>query len=433
MLAWTYQSLSLAAQRGVTDIDGCTPLLMSWIYKRFFEWCPPDRGVYQYPLFASRAGISMGPGSCVGGFPSTGYGSTRIYDDPALQALCLPWFCEEEEWGTWLSAISLLCFNIFRFYHIDWVKRQFNGEQQVPDTPRFEPDRQITVYHTFDTRLTLEYYYWWRGACRVRHLSGQEVLDDLRLAELPPDIQPTTSQPRDDLALPRGVPDRRRRAREGRDDTRRPAQRDRGHKERRPGEPDKEASPLPPPPPPSHGVWHASGSGGAQPLGDWDISPPGWHEGGPSGTYQEKEEMLDEILLDDAFPLHTVAPVTMDHIVEQFCTIREVGIGDYQHASSLTQTSSWIPQISPASASSFGAAVRPGSRTRCRPPMTTLHQYATGPPSSGAQPYHAPPPQQPATPTPPAGDSRPSRSQRQTQAPPCGTGHMRHYQDPHHR
>ncbi|QHN97794.1 uncharacterized protein DS421_18g630460 [Arachis hypogaea] len=29
VLAWTYQSLSLAAQRGVTYIAGCTPLLMS--------------------------------------------------------------------------------------------------------------------------------------------------------------------------------------------------------------------------------------------------------------------------------------------------------------------------------------------------------------------------------------------------------------------
>ncbi|XP_015943712.1 serine/threonine-protein phosphatase 7 long form homolog [Arachis duranensis] len=29
VLAWTYQSLSLAAQRGVTDIVGCTPWLMS--------------------------------------------------------------------------------------------------------------------------------------------------------------------------------------------------------------------------------------------------------------------------------------------------------------------------------------------------------------------------------------------------------------------
>ncbi|QHO06709.1 uncharacterized protein DS421_14g457120 [Arachis hypogaea] len=52
VLAWTYQSLFLAAQWGVTDIAGCTPLLMSWIYQRFPQWCPPDRSVYQYPLVA---------------------------------------------------------------------------------------------------------------------------------------------------------------------------------------------------------------------------------------------------------------------------------------------------------------------------------------------------------------------------------------------
>ncbi|XP_016196116.1 serine/threonine-protein phosphatase 7 long form homolog [Arachis ipaensis] len=52
VLTWTYQSLSLAAQQGIMDIAGCTPLLMSWIYHRFFQWCPPDRGVYQYPLAA---------------------------------------------------------------------------------------------------------------------------------------------------------------------------------------------------------------------------------------------------------------------------------------------------------------------------------------------------------------------------------------------
>ncbi|RYQ92572.1 hypothetical protein Ahy_B09g098797 [Arachis hypogaea] len=241
----------------------------------------------------------------------------RVYDDPAMQALCPPWFCEEEEWGTWLSVVPLLCFNIVRFHHVDRVKRQFNGEQQVPGIPvnldryltttgrgedvwwslklkewydrwhqRFDPGHRITVHHTFDTRPTLEYYDWWRGACRVRHLSGQEVLEDPRLAKLPPDVQPTASQSKDNLAYPRGVPDRSRRARKGRDDTRRPARRDRGHRERRPGVPsdeeaeyahqeehgdiaqDREASPPPPPPPPSHGAWHASGSGGQQPLGD---------------------------------------------------------------------------------------------------------------------------------------------------------------------
>ncbi|RYR07195.1 hypothetical protein Ahy_B05g074511 [Arachis hypogaea] len=148
VLAWTYQSLCLAAQRGVTDIAGCTPLLMSWIYQRFFQWCPRGRGVYQYPLAAkypnisflfhvklcywwacsSRVGTSTRPESCSIGFPSIGYGSMRVYDDLVLQDLCPLWFREEAEWGTWLLAVSIVCFNIVRFHHVDRVKRQFNGE-----------------------------------------------------------------------------------------------------------------------------------------------------------------------------------------------------------------------------------------------------------------------------------------------------------------
>ncbi|RYR05468.1 hypothetical protein Ahy_B06g085333 [Arachis hypogaea] len=141
-------------------------------------------------------------------------------------------FDEEEEWGTWLSTVPLVCFNIVRFHHVDRVKRKFNGEQQVLGTPvnldryltttgrgedvwwperlqqwyddwtqRLDPGRRITVHHTFDTRPTREYYNWWRGACLVWHLLGKEVLEDPRLVELPPDVQPTASQPRDVLTL----------------------------------------------------------------------------------------------------------------------------------------------------------------------------------------------------------------------------------------
>ncbi|QHN76780.1 uncharacterized protein DS421_19g646920 [Arachis hypogaea] len=138
VLVWMYQSLSLAAQRDVTDINGCTPLLMSWIYQRFPQWCPPDRGVYQYPLATRLVRLPQ---------QSRDQHEARVlrwrvsldrlrfdefawkvYDDPALQALCPPWFREEEEWGTWLSAVPLLCFNIVRFHHVDRVKQQFIGE-----------------------------------------------------------------------------------------------------------------------------------------------------------------------------------------------------------------------------------------------------------------------------------------------------------------
>ncbi|QHO28807.1 uncharacterized protein DS421_7g219900 [Arachis hypogaea] len=50
-------------------------------------------------------------------------------DQHEAKALCPPWFLEEEEWGTWLSVVPLVCFNIVQFYQVDRVKRQFNGEQ----------------------------------------------------------------------------------------------------------------------------------------------------------------------------------------------------------------------------------------------------------------------------------------------------------------
>ncbi|QHO18546.1 uncharacterized protein DS421_11g321430 [Arachis hypogaea] len=364
VLAWTYKSLSLVAQRGVTDITGCTPLLMSWIYQRFPQWCLPNRGVYQYPLAASREEISMRPGSCVRGFPFTGYISTSSRGESMMTLLCRlcvrHGFVRRRSGGHGCQPSPIV------LQYRPFSPRR-SGETAVQWRARFEPGRRITVQHTFDTRPTLEYYDWWRGAFRVRHLSGQQVLEDPRLAELPADVQPTASQPRDNLALPCGMPDRRRCVTEGRDDIRRPARRERDHRERQPDEPvrrdrarprqvgvgiesdeeaeyahqeehgnipvDKEPSPPSPPPHPSHGAWHSSGSGGAQPLGDWDIPPPGWHEGGPSGTHQEEDDMLDEILLGDAFDLHTVAPPQMDRLAAHFRTVREVGIGDYQHAS----------------------------------------------------------------------------------------------------
>ncbi|MED6212009.1 hypothetical protein PIB30_079035 [Stylosanthes scabra] len=50
---------------------------------------------------------------------------------------------------------------------------------------------------------TLEYFTWWLDACRHRHLSRADALDDPRLNDLPDDIPQTTSQPRD--ALPPGL------------------------------------------------------------------------------------------------------------------------------------------------------------------------------------------------------------------------------------
>ncbi|KAL4337994.1 hypothetical protein AHAS_Ahas12G0165800 [Arachis hypogaea] len=44
---------------GSMDIAGCTPLLMSWIYQRFSQWCPPERGIYMYPMTARLVGLQQ--------------------------------------------------------------------------------------------------------------------------------------------------------------------------------------------------------------------------------------------------------------------------------------------------------------------------------------------------------------------------------------
>ncbi|RYR35177.1 hypothetical protein Ahy_A10g050308 [Arachis hypogaea] len=122
--------------------------MISWIYQRFSQWCPPDRGVYQlvrlpqqsrdqHETRVLRWRVSIDRLR----FDEFAW---RVYDDSAMQTLCPPWFREEEEWGTWLSAAPLLCFNIVRFYHVDRVKQQFNGEQQVPGTP-VNLDRYLTT------------------------------------------------------------------------------------------------------------------------------------------------------------------------------------------------------------------------------------------------------------------------------------------------
>ncbi|MED6161052.1 hypothetical protein PIB30_057141 [Stylosanthes scabra] len=53
MLAWTYRSLCNAARRARTNVVGCTPLLISWIYHKFLRFCPRTVGLTAWPL-ASR-------------------------------------------------------------------------------------------------------------------------------------------------------------------------------------------------------------------------------------------------------------------------------------------------------------------------------------------------------------------------------------------
>ncbi|MED6219368.1 hypothetical protein PIB30_035183 [Stylosanthes scabra] len=68
---------------------------------------------------------------------------------------------------------------------------------------------------------TQEYMEWWERSCRRRYLSVDPVLHDPWGVQLPDDVPPATTQPRDDLVLPQDAPARGRRARQQRPDVRR--------------------------------------------------------------------------------------------------------------------------------------------------------------------------------------------------------------------
>ncbi|MED6175959.1 hypothetical protein PIB30_083260 [Stylosanthes scabra] len=41
----------------------------------------------------------------------------------------------EEEQMTWQAVVPIVCFMYARMHHADRVKRQFGGEQQIPEDP----------------------------------------------------------------------------------------------------------------------------------------------------------------------------------------------------------------------------------------------------------------------------------------------------------
>ncbi|RYQ91645.1 hypothetical protein Ahy_B09g097632 [Arachis hypogaea] len=124
---------------------------MSWVYHRFLQWCLPERQVFMYPmalrlpLFISFSCLEFvthydilviglthqsrdqHETSPLMAFIARSFVWTP-YDDPALQAMCPPWFIDEAEWGTWLTVVPFVCFNIVEFHQVDRVKRQFNRE-----------------------------------------------------------------------------------------------------------------------------------------------------------------------------------------------------------------------------------------------------------------------------------------------------------------
>ncbi|MED6206267.1 hypothetical protein PIB30_024992 [Stylosanthes scabra] len=56
-------------------------------------------------------------------------------DDPQWEALRPAWMLTEEEQMTWQAVVPIVCFMYSRMHHVDRVKRQFGGEQQIPEDP----------------------------------------------------------------------------------------------------------------------------------------------------------------------------------------------------------------------------------------------------------------------------------------------------------
>ncbi|MED6187066.1 hypothetical protein PIB30_072885 [Stylosanthes scabra] len=111
----------MAADRGTTDIAGCVPLIMSWIYQRFPTFCPEARDVIAFPLVSRHM--------------LTGYRQMNRdsherrmfaftpYDDQAWDALRPAWMLTVEEQLTWRAAVPIVCFMFVQMHHVDRVKR----------------------------------------------------------------------------------------------------------------------------------------------------------------------------------------------------------------------------------------------------------------------------------------------------------------------
>ncbi|MED6161264.1 hypothetical protein PIB30_059132 [Stylosanthes scabra] len=58
------------------------------------------------------------------------------YEDQAWDALRPVWMLTDVEQLTWHAAVPIVCFMFVRMHHVDKVKRQLGGEQQIPEDPR---------------------------------------------------------------------------------------------------------------------------------------------------------------------------------------------------------------------------------------------------------------------------------------------------------
>ncbi|MED6162652.1 hypothetical protein PIB30_072583 [Stylosanthes scabra] len=85
------------------------------------------------------------------------------------------------------------------------------GPNRAVCTPTREHQIQI-VYTPYTDWPTKEYMDWWVVACRRQFLSEDHMLHDPRSVQLPDDVPPTVTQPRDQIVLPHDAPAHGRRA-----------------------------------------------------------------------------------------------------------------------------------------------------------------------------------------------------------------------------
>ncbi|RYR12095.1 hypothetical protein Ahy_B04g069621 isoform B [Arachis hypogaea] len=145
LLCHTYHSLCTATSRNVTDIAGCMPLLVSWIYHRFPCFSPTGYDVVRFPLASKYMKVLAGLAQ-----QSIDRHDGRIlslrrridaltfeqfhctpYDDVELCQIAPDWLMTDAELYTWRDVVPIVCFHFVEFHHIDMVKRQLGAAAQA--------------------------------------------------------------------------------------------------------------------------------------------------------------------------------------------------------------------------------------------------------------------------------------------------------------
>ncbi|MED6136044.1 hypothetical protein PIB30_052306 [Stylosanthes scabra] len=171
VLTWTYRSLCNAAAQGTTNIAGCVPLILSWIYHRFPEWSLRATDHVTWPLAERLIGAQQ---------PARDQQECRLL-----------------QWRSRIDRVS-----VDQALIPDWMRSQ-------PEvyTWRRSPEVLVTVHFGGDPRGTQQYYEWFaRVAKRGRFLSRALDLADPRWTLAPAGIPAAAVHPRDDLVMPNDAP-----------------------------------------------------------------------------------------------------------------------------------------------------------------------------------------------------------------------------------